>query len=300
MEELTNIWNVVVVGLLRGGLYAQMAIGLSIMLGVMSIISMMNGEFYMIGAYIGYFAFTTFGLNPILAILCAAAGTFILGVLVEIGPFRFMRKRAGEDWYLNTFLLTVGLSFLLKNLATLIWKPTYRGIRWYWEGTVNIFGSNGISIDRVVGLVIAILSIIALQLFLRRTRIGRAIRAVSEDERGAQLAGINIKNIFTLAFALACMMGGIAGASMLSVIPAYPYMGTSPNNYAWLVVMLAGLGNVGGAILGGFVIGMVEAVTYQFFGSGWPTVVSAGILLLVLLIKPSGIFGTSVKGVWER
>jgi branched-chain amino acid transport system permease protein len=298
--NLSDIWNVVVVGLLRGGLYAQMAIGLSIMLGVMSIISMVNGELYMIGAYIAYFAFSFFGLNPIIAIVLAAVGTFITGALIERGPFRIMRRRAGEDWYLNTFLLTVGLSFFIKNVATLFFKPVYRGVRWYWEGTVNIFGSNGISIDRLVGLAIAIISIIALQIFLRNTRTGRAIRAVSQDERGAMLAGININNIFTLSFAIACMMGGIAGASMLSVIPAYPYMGTLPNNYAWLVVMLAGLGNVGGSIVGGFIVGMVEAVSFQFLGEGWPTVFSAVILILVLLIKPSGIFGTSVKGVWER
>ena len=123
---------------------------------------------------------------------------------------------------------------------------------------------------------------------------------MSQDERGATLVGININNIYTLAFGIACMLGGIAGGSMLSIIPASPYMGNSPNNYAWLVVMLAGLGNVGGAVIGGFIIGIVEAVSFQFFGSGWPQVISALILIVVLVLKPSGIFGTSVKGKWER
>ena len=298
--DLGPIWNVLVVGLLRGGLFAMMAVGLAVLLGVMSIISMVNGEIYMIGAYIAYFSFTTFGLNPIIAILLAAAGTFIVGALLERGPVAAVRRRAGEDWYLNMFLLTVGMSFFLKNLATLLFKPVYRGIRWYWPGTINIFGSNGVSMDRFVAFMIAVISILALQLFLRKTRIGRAIRAVSQDERGAQLAGINIQNIYTLSFAIACMMGGIAGASMLSIIPAYPYMGTMPNNYAWLVVMLAGLGNVGGAIVGGFIIGIVESISFQFLGEGWPAVFSAVILIAVLVIKPSGIFGTAVKGFWER
>lgn len=294
-----EIFNVIAVGLVRGGLYAQMALMLALILGVMSIISMVNGELYMIGAYTAYFAFTLFGLNPILAIICAAIVTFFVGVLIERGPLAAMRKRAGEDWYLNTFLLTVGLSFLLRNVAMLLWKPVFRGIRWYWEGTVNI-GSIGISVDRLVALTIAAISIISLQLFLRKTRFGRAIRAVSQDERGAMLAGININNIYTLSFGIACMLGGIAGASMLSILPASPYMGIVPNNYAWLVVMLAGLGNVGGAVVGGFLIGIVESVAFQFFGEGWPYVISITILIIVLLIKPSGIFGTSVKGVWER
>jgi branched-chain amino acid transport system permease protein len=297
--DLVDIGNVVFVGLVRGGLYAQMALMLALMLGVMSIISMINGEFFMIGAYISYFAFSTFGLNPIISIACAAAVSFIVGVLIERGPLAIMRRRAGEDWYMNTFLLTVGLSFFLRNAAVLLWGTTYRGIRWYWEGSVKV-GSIGISMDRIVALIIATVTIIALQLFLRNTRLGRAIRAVSQDERGAMLAGININNIYTLAFGIACMLGGIAGGSMLSIIPASPYMGNSPNNYAWLVVMLAGLGNVGGAVIGGFIIGIVEAFTYQFFGEGWPNVISALILILVLVVKPSGIFGTSVKGVWER
>lgn len=297
--ELVDVWNVLAVGLVRGGLYAQMALMLALVLGVMSIISMINGELYMIGAYVSYFAFTLFGLNPILSIACAAVATFLVGALIERGPLSMMRRRAGEDWYLNTFLLTVGLSFFLKNAAMLLWKPTYRGIRWYWEGTVSI-GSIGISIDRLVALGIAALTIIALQLFLRNTRLGRAIRAVSQDERGATLNGININTIYTISFGLACMLGGIAGGSMLSILPASPYMGTTPNNYAWLVVMLAGLGNISGAVVGGFIIGIVESVAFQFFGEGWPNVISFIILIIVLVIKPSGIFGTSVKGVWEQ
>jgi branched-chain amino acid transport system permease protein len=276
-----------------------MALMLALMLGVMSIISMVNGELYMIGAYIAYFGFSVFGLNPLLAIVCSALVTFLVGAILERGPLAVMRRRAGEDWYLNTFLLTVGLSFFLKNAAMLLWKSTFRGIRWYWEGTVNI-GSIGISMDRLVALGITAVTIITLQLFLRNTRLGRAIRAVSQDERGAILNGINVNNIYTLSFAIACMLGGIAGGSMLSILPASPYMGTMPNNYAWLVTMLAGLGNVGGAVVGGFIIGIVEAIAFQFFGEGWPNVISFIILIIVLVIKPSGLFGTSVKGVWER
>jgi branched-chain amino acid transport system permease protein len=297
--NLSQVWDVILVGVLRGGMYSLIAIGLSMLLGVMSIVSMVNGELYMIGAYTAFFAFTFFKLPAAVAILLGAVVAFFVGFLIERGPFSLMRKRAGEDWYLNSFLLTVGLSFFLKNLATLLFSPDYKGIRWYWEGTLNI-GGTGISIDRVVALGIAIVSIIGLELFLHRTQLGRAIRAVSQDERGAMLAGININNIFTFAFALACMMGGLAGASMLSVAPAYPYTGTEPNNYAWLVVMLAGLGNIRGAAIGGLIIGIVEAISFQFLGAGWPAVASIVILIAVLLFKPSGVFGSAVKGVLER
>jgi branched-chain amino acid transport system permease protein len=297
--ENSIFMNVLVIGLLRGGLFALMAVGLCLMLGVMNMISMVNGEFYMIGAYIAYFALMTFKLGPIISISAAALISFLIGALIERGPFRIMRKRVGEDWVLNTFLLTVGLSILIKNLAQLLFTANYRGITWFWDGSVNIIGV-GISYDRLVSFSIAMISILGLQFFLRFTRLGRAIRAVSEDERGAILSGINVSNIYTLAFAIATMLCGLAGASMLSMIPAYPFMGVGPNNYAWLVIMLAGLGNIGGAIVGGFVIGIIESASFQIFGSGWPGVVSAVLLVLVLVVKPYGIFGTAVKGVWEK
>ena len=297
---LAEVWNLLVVGLVRGGLYALMAITLSLMLGVMNVCSMVNGEFYMLGGYVAYFAFVTFGLHPILAMLLAAAVTFVAGALVERSLLRPLRQVSGDAWVLNTWLFTIGLSFVLRNVAQLIWKPVYRGIEGYWKGNVQIPGGVGISIDRLAAFVIAIVSILGLRLLLNRTRIGRAIRAVNQDERGAMLAGINIDRIYILTFGLACAMGGIAGASMLSLIPAHPYMGVKPMTNAWLVVILAGLGNVSGAAVSALIVGMSEALAYQFFGSGWPSVASACLLILVLLLRPSGLFGSAVKGVWER
>jgi branched-chain amino acid transport system permease protein len=151
-----------------------------------------------------------------------------------------------------------------------------------------------------VSFLIAIVTMAAFWLFLRRTQTGRAIRAVSQEERGATLVGINLNNIHTLTFALSCMLAGVAGGSLLSITQAYPAMGAKPLLASWLVVIMVGLGNVSGSIIGGLIVGILEAASYYFLGAGWQNVVSLIVLILILLFKPSGLLGTEVKGVLER
>jgi len=298
--QIAAMWDLFVTGILRGGLYALMAVGLALLLGVMNISSFMHGELYMIGAYMGWFAFVTLGLNPILAILFAAVGSFIVGMVIERGFFYPLRRRSKEGWLLNAYLVTVGLSFVLQNAALAIFRPIYRGIRTYWTGSIRISPAMSISADRVMGFLVAVVTIVAFWLFMRGTKIGRAIRAVAQDERGAMLVGIELDRIHTLSFGLSSMLAGIAGASLLSINPAYPSMGLLPLAKSWLVVILAGLGNIRGAIIGGFIVGIAEAASYYFLGAGWQDVTSVTMLIIILLFKPSGLFGTEVKGILER
>lgn len=294
------MWDLFMIGILRGGLYALMAAGLALLLGVMNIASFMHGELYMIGAYMGWFAYAVLGLNPILSLLFAALGSFIAGMVIERGFFYPLRRRSKEGWLLNAYLVTVGLSFVLQNLALAIFRPIYRGIRTYWVGSIRISSGMSISVDRFMGFLVAVATIVAFWLFLRGTKIGRAIRAVAQDERGAMLVGIKLDRIHTLSFGLSSMLAGIAGASLLSIIPAYPSMGLLPLAKSWFVVILAGLGNIRGSIIGGFIVGILEAASYYYLGAGWQDVVSVSILIIILLVKPSGLFGTEVKGILER
>jgi branched-chain amino acid transport system permease protein len=187
----------------------------------------------------------------------------------------------------------------LTSAFKLIWGVRYRGITQYWKTTVEILPGMAIAADRLVALGIAIVAILALWFFLQKTRTGRAIRAVSQDERGAMLVGIKLDRIFNLTFALGSMLAGLGGASLLSLTPAYPYAGLKPLISSWFVVTIAGLGNVGGAILGGFLVGVFESVSYYYLGQGWQDVASLSMLILLLLFKPTGLFGTKVKSVWE-
>lgn len=297
--DVTTAQNLLVSGVLRGGMYALMAVGLALVFGVMNICHFAHGEYYVIGAYAAYFAYVTLGLNPILALLVACALSFIAGVITDRLLFLPLRKFSKGDWVMNAFLLTAGLSVVLQNSFRLIYGMKYQGITQYWSASFQLFGMT-ISGDRAVAFGIALAAIAVLWFFLHQTRTGRAIRAVSQDERGAMLTGIDLNWIQTLTFALGSMLAGLSGACLLSISPAYPFAGNKPLIASWFVVTIVGLGNVEGAIAGGFIVGLFESFSYFLLGPGWQELASLLLLMAILLVKPTGLFGSEIKTVWER
>lgn len=297
--DVTVLENLLVTGFLRGGLYALMAVGLALVFGVMNICHFAHGEYYVLGAYAAFFGFVTLGLHPVLAILLAAGLSFLAGAVTDKLLFAPLRRRSKEEWVMNAFLLTAGLSVVLQNGYRSIFGMRYRGITQYWPVTIKIMGMT-IAADRVIAFLIALGAIFLLWFFLQRTRLGRAIRAVSMDERGAMLVGINLDTIHTLTFALGSMLAGLGGASLLSLSPAYPFGGNKPLIASWFVVTIAGLGNIQGAIVGGFIVGLFESFSYFYLGQGWQEVASLSLLILLLLFKPTGLFGSQIKSVWEK
>ncbi len=299
--------------LVTGGMWALMAIGLALIFGVMNIPHFAHGESFMVGAYVGWFVFTPLNnylaknpnpvlsaIAPFIAMLGAALVGVVLGFIIERTLFSALRRRTKEGWVMNAFLLTVGLSYVMTNGALLIFGPDYRGVPQYWDvPPVEILGAR-IPVDRLMAFLVALVVIGVLWLFLQKTNTGRAIRAVSQDETGAQMVGINLDGIQTLTFALATATAALAGAALLPMYPAYPNVGLNPLYYSWYVVMLVGLGNVPGAILGGFIVALFQTATQQFFGMSWINVVPTAIMIVVLLVAPSGIFGSEVKGVQEQ
>jgi branched-chain amino acid transport system permease protein len=281
LMDLSSLSGILITGLVRGGLYALMAVGLALMFGVMNIANFAHGEAYMLGAYVGFFAYVDFGLSPILAIGVAAVASLAFGFVADKLLFYSLRRTTRGDWLMNSFLVALGLSFVIKNGAQAVWGAQFHGISQFWEGSLQILPGVSIAYDRAIALGIALVSILGLWVFMRRTELGRAIRAVSQNERGALLMGIDLNRIYSITCSLSFMLAGLAGAAMLSILPAYP--------------------SVGGSILGGFLVGLLETVTYYYLGGGWQDVVSLCILILILIFKPSGIFGTTeVKGKLER
>ncbi|HWR41729.1 branched-chain amino acid ABC transporter permease [Sporomusa sp.] len=298
--EVVDFTNMLITGILRGGLYALMAVGLSLVFGVMNIPNFAHGEFYMLGAYFAYFAHVGLGLNPIFSFVTAAVGTFIVGIVVERVLFFNLRKRSKKMWVMNTFLVTLGISIIMQSGAKMLWGNSYRGVTQYWPGSLSLGSGLSVSYDRLVGFGIAMMTILLFWFFLNKTQSGRAIRAVSQDESGASLVGINLNTIHTLTFGLSCLLAGAAGAILLSIIPAYPTMGVQPLYKSWFVLILVGMGNVGASIWGGFIVGMLETISYIKFGAGWQDVVSLVIIILILIFMPRGLFAKKgVKSVSE-
>ncbi|GAB4529171.1 MAG: branched-chain amino acid ABC transporter permease [Anaerolineae bacterium] len=306
---LSQLANTVV----TGGMWALLAAGLALVFGVMNIPHFAHGESFMVGAYVGYFVFTPLhdylkeNSNPILGFLAPLTGIVaalivgaIMGVVVERLVFAPLRRRTRAGWVMNTFLLTVGLAFILIYGTTLVLGPNFRGIpRYYDVEPIELLGIR-IAADRILAFAIAVITIALLTFFMQRTRTGRAIRAVSQDETGAQLVGINLNYIHTLTFSLATAIAAMAGATLLFMFQAYPTVGLKPLYFSWYVVMLVGLGNVYGAIVGGFIVALLQTATQQFIGIAWEDVVPTGVMILVLLLVPSGIFGSEVKGIQEQ
>jgi branched-chain amino acid transport system permease protein len=223
-----------------------------------------------------------------------------LGVIIEKLVFLQLRKRTREQWIMNAFLLTVGLSVVIINTTQLIWGTDFKGITRYWDYPPAEFLGITVSIDRIVAFILAMVTIGAFWYFMRRTRTGRAIRAVSQDETGAQIVGIDLNRIQTLTLALSSGLAAMAGASLLFMFPSYPTVGLKPLYVAWYVVILVGLGNVAGAIVGGFIVGLLQTLTSYYIGPGWEDVVPTALIMLILIVKPTGLFGSEVKGIWEQ
>ncbi|MEW6114686.1 MAG: branched-chain amino acid ABC transporter permease [Thermodesulfobacteriota bacterium] len=295
-----RMWDLVIMATVRGGLYSLMAVGLSLGLGVANISNFAHGEFYMLGAYFAYFGYTILHLGPLGGLVGAALGGLIVGVLVEKGLLSPLRNRSGADWIMNTFLLTLGLSIILQNSAKLFWGARYRGVTQLWAGSVRLLSTMEIPVDRVLSSVIAFGAIGGFWLFLTRTQPGRAVRAVAQDQTGAMLVGIDLKRIYMITFAASCALAALAGGSLISLTPAYPTVGLTPLYKSWFVLILIGMGTVGGCVVGGLVVAVLETVSYYFLGAGWQDAVSLSLIVLILLLKPTGIFGKAVRTVWEN
>ena len=299
--------------IVTGGMWALLAAGLALVFGVMNIPHFAHGESFMIGSYVGYFVFTALNnylkdnpsgvlsaLAPNVGVIAALLVGAVVGAILERLVFAPLRRRTRVGWVMNTFLLTVGLSFILVNGTTLVLGPNFRGIPRYYDVDPIEFLGVRVSVDRIWAFGIALITIAVLTVFLQRSRTGRAIRAVSQDETGAQLVGINIGFIHTLTFSLATATAAMAGAALLFMFQAYPTVGLKPLYFAWYVVMLVGLGNVYGAVVGGFMVALLQTATQQFIGIAWEDVVPTIVMIIILILVPSGIFGSEVKGIQEQ
>lgn len=296
-----------------GGMLALVATGLTLMLGVLNIPMFAHGEYFMIGSLTAYYVFTPISnyiaehpdsilaiIGPLIAITGAAICGTIAGIISEKIVFGPLRRRSTDNWVMNSFLLTVGLSVLLINLHQLIFGADFKGIVGYWSGMPISIADVFISRDRAMAFIISAVIIAIFWFFMTYTRTGMAIRAVSQDITGAQIVGIDIENIVLLTIALACALAAVAGGSLLFMYPSYPTVGLEPLYMAWFVVILSGLGNILGAVAGAFMVALIKVITVEYVGAGWDFVVPSALIMLILIFKPSGIFGSDVRGALDK
>lgn len=288
MEQLIQI---IVAGLMLGGVYALVAVGLNLIFGVVKIINFAHGELVLVGMYLTWWLWHTFGLNPYLSIIIVAPVAFLLGVAIQhllVGPMINASP-------LMKIFLTLGISVFLQNLALFMFGGQFRTVNLKWaEQNLTILGVSA-TYGRVTAFATAVLLVLGLFCLMRRTLTGKVLNAIVEDRETAGTIGIPVRRYYLLAMGLGVALAAVAGSLVVPFQAAYPLAGTHFTLLAFVVVVLSGLGNMGGALLGGLILGVVETLTGTYIDPGLQQVAVFAVFIVVLIVRPQGIFGGSAR-----
>ncbi|TAM91493.1 branched-chain amino acid ABC transporter permease [bacterium] len=274
-------------GVLLGGVYALISIGLTLIFGVMRIVNFAHGEFLMVGMYLAYYLVTAMHVNPYLALVVVAPGLYLFGLLVEMA---IIKPTIGKSDVVQVFA-TVGLSIVLQAAALMAFSANVVGLNLPITNALIHLGWLTIGVPQVLAFVAAMLVAAALFIFLGRTDVGRAIRATAQDRSAAALMGIDVPAIYRLTFALGSAMTGLAGGLLMPIYSVSPDVGTQFVLVAFVVVVLGGMGSVTGALVGGLLIGIVETFSGFVIDPQWKAAIYFVIFLIVLVVRPAGLFG---------
>ena len=283
------IFQAIIGGLLMGGVLSLVAIGLSLIFGVMNIINFAHGALLMVGMYISFFAFQFFNFDPFFSIVFSMPLLFFGGLLIQKVVINPVLNAA----HINQLLLTLGLMLFIENLAAQLFGLSDRSVMTkYSTSTISLWGAS-ISITRLIASLLALTINYLLYLFLKRTKTGKAIRAASEEKTAAQLVGINVNRINLIAFGIGSACAGAAGSMVLSFYPVSPHVGHVFLITAFVVIMLGGGSNLMGVFWAALIIGLAESLgqVLLMLPASSAQVVSFGILIIILFFKPAGLFG---------
>ena len=277
-------------GLQTGSVYALVALGYSMVYGIILLLNFAHGDIIMIGAYTAFYAMTAFHLHPIFSVVLAVITSTLLGVVIEKVAYTPLRSAPR----LSLLITAIGISFLLENGAQLLFGADTKSMDTLVPGNVT-FGPVTVSYTAILTIIVAVIAMVALTLLVQKTKLGKAMRAVSEDMGAAQLMGISLNKTISFTFAVGSALAGIGSVLYLCAYSqASPTMGSMLGLRAFVAAVLGGIGSIPGAMIGGFAIGLLEALVAAVGLSVWKDAVVFAILIVVLLVKPSGIMGHPV------
>ena len=288
--SIESFVQTLVFGVFVGGIYGIAAMGLALVFGVLKIMNIAHGELLMLGGYVSFWVFTTWGMDPFVSLLVTIPMLFLIGLLLDRVVYRHIVTLLGEEKIKNSMLVSFGLTLVIQNLAQWGFTADERAIQVAYTGTgLSLFGII-LPYTRLGSFAVAIAVTLLLHVFLRRTYYGKAILATAEDWEAAELTGINIHRIYMMTFALGASLAAIAGTFVTITYGISPSIGIIWTLKALVVVVLAGTGSILGAFPAGILLGVVEAVSGAFIGSTYREVIGLVIFVLVLILRPQGLF----------
>ena len=279
---LTLMWGVAI-----GSIYVLLATGLNLIFGVMKLVNFAHGELLMLGAYVSYSVSTSFGVNAYIAVLLSMGMVALIGIAVERLAFR---RVLGAD-KLNEIFVSLGLILIFDNIAVLVWGEKSKRIISPFENMSLKLGEVSIGYDWLIAVAFVVAILVGLLFLIKKTKIGMAMRATSQKSQTSMLMGINIEHIYIFTFALGAALAGAAGSLYGIIFPFNPYIGALPTIKAFAIIILGGLGSIPGAIIGGLLYGIAEQSAVIFLGGIWRDAVAFSLLIIVLILRPKGLFG---------
>ena len=285
--DVTLVAQGLVSGVLFGGVYSLMAVGLTLIFGVMRVINFAHGDMMVWGMYLAWLLATRLGIEPVLGFTICAGALFLLGVAVQ----RSLVDRLGDAPHEMQILLLLGVALVLENLALMVFGPDPQRVRsrlalWtLWIGPVFV------DMARLVAFVVALALTCALWVFLRRTDLGRAMRATADNPYGALVVGTDVRRVYAAAFGIGAACVGAAGALVSPILPFSPSVGLSASVASFNIVIIGGMGSLPGAFAGGLLVSVAESLGAVFLSPSMKELVSFGLLIVILLFRPTGLFG---------
>ncbi len=281
-------------GISIGSVYAIIALGYTMVYGIAKMLNFAHGDVIMVGAYISFCVTNYLGLPPLVSIVASMAVCTVLGILIEALAYRPLRGTPS----LAVLITAIGVSYFLQNAAQLIWSSSPKNFTSVVSmDALHLFGGRlTVTGEAVVTVLTCVLVMVALTLFTTRTQMGKAMRAVSEDRDAAQLMGINVNQTISVTFAIGSALAAVAGVLLCSAAPTLsPTTGSMPGIRAFTAAVFGGIGSIPGAMLGGILLGIIEALSKAYLMSQFSDAIVFGVLIIILLVKPAGLLGKQVQ-----
>jgi branched-chain amino acid transport system permease protein len=287
MELLSDLASPIIIGILLGGLYVVIALGLSLVFGVLKVINVAHGALVILASYFAFYALSQWGVDPILSLLAGIPLFFILGILIE----KYLLNRAMKMSADAALIIAFGIALIIQNAIQIIWTQQSRSLITEYSFETFQIGDVYIPLVYILDFAVALIVMLAIRQFLNRTYLGQSITAASQDAEAAELMGINSARVYQVAFGIALALGAIAGVFFGLTFPFNPTSGNALLIIAFGVIILGGLGSMAGTFIGGMIFGLSQTLGGHFFGPTGQLLVPFLMVLVVLTIRPQGLFG---------